>query len=165
MLSFTRSESCKTCRFDPLIKTNKDITPDSGREVDLSFEVEFDANCKRGVLEVAVGVDWSPEEVSYRHVSRCDESGKGKTTGYLPTEVFGVPERPGMGRWLAWWPWAAWCTSLLSLSSSPGPREFRDELGLSTGAAVDLTLCIIGLALSSPSRGQQEHLRGRHFAG
>lgn len=47
-----------------LIKTNEDVTPDAGREVDLSLEVELDTDGQRRGLEVAVVVDGTLEEVT-----------------------------------------------------------------------------------------------------
>lgn len=47
-----------------LIKTNEDVTPDAGREVDLGLEVELDTDGQRGGLEVAVVVDGPLEEVT-----------------------------------------------------------------------------------------------------
>lgn len=59
-----KEEIGKTCLRDPLIKPNQDVTPDSGGEVHLCLEVELDPNRKRGVLEVAVAVDRSLEQVA-----------------------------------------------------------------------------------------------------
>lgn len=47
-----------------LIKTNEDVTPDAGREVHLSLEVELDTDGQRRGLEVAVVVDGPLEEVT-----------------------------------------------------------------------------------------------------
>lgn len=47
-----------------LIKTHEDVTPDAGREMDLSLQVELDTDGQRGSLEVAIVVDGALEEVT-----------------------------------------------------------------------------------------------------
>lgn len=47
-----------------LIKTNKDVTPNTGREMDFSFQVELDTNSQSGTLQVTVVVDGALEQVT-----------------------------------------------------------------------------------------------------
>lgn len=47
-----------------LIKTNEDVTPNTGREMNFSFQVELDTNSQSGTLQVAVVVDGALEQVA-----------------------------------------------------------------------------------------------------
>lgn len=47
-----------------LIKTNKDVTPNTGREMNFSFQVELNTNSQSGTLQVAVVVDGALEQVT-----------------------------------------------------------------------------------------------------
>lgn len=139
-----------SCRRAPSIKANQDITPDPGREVDLGLKVELDAHRERGVSEVSLVVDGSLEKVPCERVVWVSvrkgwwhEEGERQTTPSegtsLPTELFGLPERPGMGRW--------WCWIDASLLSLPPEELARRGLpllvasaGLSYEGAVGFTL-------------------------
>lgn len=47
-----------------LIKTNKDVTPNTGREMNFSFQIELDTNSQSGTLQVAVVVDGALEQIT-----------------------------------------------------------------------------------------------------
>lgn len=47
-----------------LIKTHEDVTPNTGREMNLSFQVELDTDGQRCSLQVAVVIDGALEEVA-----------------------------------------------------------------------------------------------------
>lgn len=47
-----------------LIKTNEDVTSNTGREMDFSFQVKLDTNSQGGSLQVAVVVDRALEQVA-----------------------------------------------------------------------------------------------------
>lgn len=47
-----------------LIETNKDVTPNTGREMDFSLQVELDTDGQRGSLQVTVVIDRTLEEVA-----------------------------------------------------------------------------------------------------
>lgn len=85
---------------EQLVKTNQDIAPDPRSEVDLRLQVEFNSNRKRSVLEVAVLVNCSLEEISWARVSEKLALFKAhRVGGTSPTGPLGGPDRPGMGRW------------------------------------------------------------------
>lgn len=59
-----QSPISSSSRHDLLIKTNQNIAPDSGSEMDFGLEVKLDSDHEGGILELAVGVDRALEEVS-----------------------------------------------------------------------------------------------------
>jgi len=93
-----------------LIKTHEDVTPNTGREMNLSLQVELDTDGQRGSLQVAVVVDGALEEVTCivrKQVYFCGcgrEDSQEVGVRDLPTGPLAVPERPGSGRLWPTWP-------------------------------------------------------------
>lgn len=59
-----------------LIKTHEDVTPNTGREMNFSLQVELDTDGQCGSLQVAVVVDGTLEEVTNGAVGRSGEAGE-----------------------------------------------------------------------------------------
>lgn len=47
-----------------LIKTNEDVTPDTGREMDLSLQIQLDTDGQCSTLQVAIVVDRALEKIA-----------------------------------------------------------------------------------------------------
>lgn len=92
-----------------LIKTHEDVTPNTGREMDFSFQVELDTDGQCGSLQVAIVIDGTLEEVACEMCKQLFSTiviGKGLRRGVrnLPTGPLATPERPGRGRLWPTWP-------------------------------------------------------------
>lgn len=59
-----------------LIKTHEDITPNTSREMNLSFQVKLDTDRQRSSLQVAIVVDGALEEVTNWTVGNTRQAGK-----------------------------------------------------------------------------------------
>jgi hypothetical protein len=80
-----------------LVKPNHHVTTDAGGQVDLGLQVEFDADQRGSVLELALVVDGAIQQVACSS-KVSGQSGKGVNFQNVPTGPLAQPEMPGMGR-------------------------------------------------------------------
>lgn len=59
-----------------LIQTHEDVTPDTGREMNFSFQVELDTNGQCCSLQVTIVIDGSLKEVANWTVGNAGETGE-----------------------------------------------------------------------------------------
>lgn len=63
----------KTAQLNCLVKTDADVTLDTGSEMNLSLQVELDTNEESSGLEFALVVSGAPQELTYEKVSKWIE--------------------------------------------------------------------------------------------
>lgn len=94
----TSNKSDEVMNLQQLIKSDDNVTSNSGSEMNLCFNIKLDANENASIFQLAVIMNWALEKISWSWKVRKVNILSLERSHNIPIALFAGPERLGMGR-------------------------------------------------------------------